>query len=178
VSPERAKIAVIGAGNLSHAPAVFATLAHWNAEKPLDIWLWDGDAEMLEVFYMLAQTCLFATRSTHRLYPTLDPTEALEHAEKIVVALGERGCVRFAGAGADPVGAAYRRLQLLFPDDARVGCVIEPTLDGADSVPLIPGGETVSDALRMLRYINGEDSIWDLLNPNATNRLRDWLNGH
>ena len=176
MTDDRLKIAVVGAGNLPFAPTVFATLAHWNAELPVDIWLWDGDAEMLDIFFMLAQTCFFATQSTHRLYPSTDPTETLEHADAVIVCIGERGAKRFVGEGDDAIGAAYRRLELLIPDSANVVSVSPGEFGTADIVPLEPGTETVPDALRILRYINGEDSIWDLLNPHQATPLRDWLN--
>ena len=176
MTDDRLKIAVVGAGNLPFAPTVFATLAHWNAELPVDIWLWDGDAEMLDIFFMLAQTCFFATQSSHRLYPTLDPTEALEHASAVISCIGTRGAKKFVGEGEGAVGATCRRLELLIPDGAAIAAVSPGQFELADNVTLPAAGETVPDALRILRYINGEDSIWDLLNPNETNPLRNWLN--
>ena len=82
------KLAILGAGSVRCTPPVVAALATYFGERPLEVRLYDSDAERLDLFSRFAQTCFLLMKATHELTSHLDPAEALEGVDRVVLQVG------------------------------------------------------------------------------------------
>lgn len=86
-------LAVLGAGSVRCSPPVIAALASYFGERPLEIRLYDSDEERLDLFDRFARACFNLTKATHALSGHLDPKEALDNADRVVLQVGTN-CAR------------------------------------------------------------------------------------
>lgn len=87
------KLAIIGAGSVRCSPSVLSTLANYFGERPLEVRLYDADIERLDLFDQLARLLFRVTDSTHRILFRLDPVEALDGIDRVVLQVGTN-CAR------------------------------------------------------------------------------------
>jgi hypothetical protein len=83
----------MGAGSVRCSPPVLATLANYFGERPLEVRLYDADVERLDLFDQLARVLFRITESTHQLRFRIDPVEALEDVDRVVMQVGTN-CAR------------------------------------------------------------------------------------
>ena len=179
------RLAILGAGSVRCSVPVIASLATFFGERPLEVALYDADEERLDLFDRFARLCFMATRAEHSVFSTTDPTEALDGVNKVIVQVGENCARKLLGSpksAPDPTDAALDRLMLLVPDDAEVACLLfgrilphihdyieidwppEPTPEERQSLPH-----------QVLRYLNGEEYLHEVLTANSGSPLRPWL---
>lgn len=183
---EFVRLAIVGAGSVRCSPAVIASLATYFGERPLQIRMYDADEERLDLFDRFARLCFLATKATHNLISTADPAEALEEATYAIFQIGENCARKFLHAEpGDPnlVARASDRLAMLVPDRARVLSLQRP--DAPLPLPNYrhldwPGSITEdhrrSVPLQVLRYLNEEEYVHEIVRDNERSPLKDWLN--
>src|SRR5579872_2570625 len=93
MEPER--IAVLGAGSVRSMPAISSSLAAYFGERPLSVSLFDGDEERLDLFDRFCRILFTFNRAGHTLSSTLDPVEAMDGAERIILCVGQNCAVRY-----------------------------------------------------------------------------------
>jgi hypothetical protein len=154
--------------------------------------MYDADEERLDLFDRLARACFMATYAPHELMSTTDVDEALEDRDLIVVALGANCARRYLRATrtsgvADvgdlgmveqavgdilgPVPSAVPVLSLLDPS------VLLPraTYQRLDWPAPVPEEQRFALPLQILRWLNKEESIFELINANDHSPLKAWL---
>jgi len=184
--PDRITVAVIGAGNVRCTPQVLATLASYFGERPLNIVLYDADAERLDLFDRLARTFLAFTRSTNMLSSTEDPDEALATADRVIVQLDDNGARKLL--------KLTRRASLKM--DAALKKALSNLSPVAEVLSLMPEGvelplsryrtmlwpfldksfEEVAVPHQALRWIHGEEYPFDFFAEHEDSPLKAWLN--
>ncbi len=87
-------VAVLGVGSLRAGPHIVAALASCPSDVPLDIRLWDGSGERLDLFDRFLRTCLEITDYGHVARSFSDPAEALDGSPAIILCLHEDGARR------------------------------------------------------------------------------------
>jgi hypothetical protein len=87
------KLAIIGAGNVRCTPPVLGALANYFGERPLEVRLYDADAERLDLFDQLARLLFRVTDATHQVRFRLDSVEAIEDADRVILQVGTN-CAR------------------------------------------------------------------------------------
>lgn len=91
----RAHVAVMGIGSLRAGPHIAAALAACPSDIPLDIRLWDGSAERLDLFDRFLRVCLQVTDYGHEVRSFGGhPADALTGATAVILALHEDGARR------------------------------------------------------------------------------------
>ena len=83
----------MGAGSVRCSPPVIAALATYFGERPLEIRLYDSDEERLDLFDRMARWMFASTKAPHRVLHRLDPREALEKADRVILQVGTN-CAR------------------------------------------------------------------------------------
>lgn len=87
-------VAVLGVGSLRAGPQIVAALASCPSDVPLDIRLWDGSGERLDLFDRFLRACLEITDYGHVARSLSDPAEAVEGNAAIILCLHEDGARR------------------------------------------------------------------------------------
>lgn len=186
------QLTVLGAGSLRYGPPVVAALASYFGERPLGIRMYDSDEERLDIFDRLARLCFVNNYVSHELMSTTSVTEALEETDLIVVAVGANCARRYlratrAAGIADvgdlgmieqavsdilgPVPAAVPVLSLLEPSIS----LPRATYQRVDwPAPLSPEARFALP-LQILRWLNKEESLHELLISNDQSPLKTWL---
>jgi hypothetical protein len=186
------KIAVLGIGSVRCAAPVIASLAGYFGERPLEIGLWDSDAERLDLFDRFARTCFLLTRSKHTLMASEDEEEVLADSTGVVLAVGEN-CARkyllrrgsLLGHGETSSILVQRCASELLAGaslDTRVLSLIPVEPDGHlwDSVawPDEPTEqERKSLPHQVLRYVHGDEYAHALIKEFSASPVTVWLDG-
>lgn len=88
------RVAVLGIGSLRAGPHVAAALASCPSDEPLEIRLWDGSGERLDLFDRFVRACLEVTDYGHQAASFASAAEALEGDPAIILCLHEDGARR------------------------------------------------------------------------------------
>ena len=182
------KIAILGAGNVSCSPHVFASLATFFGERPLAIHLWDADEERLDTFDRLARTMFLATKATHRVLASTDVHEALEGVDRAIVQIGSNCARKYIRPESEMANEECVRLTLndLAPR-LQDECVVANLMPSYRHLPIaharhfdwpkvLVGEDRNVMIFQTLRWINGEDGFYPLLRDNQNSPLKAWLN--
>jgi hypothetical protein len=180
------RLCVLGIGGLRCSVPVIVSLASFFGERPIEIAMYDSDEERLDLFDRFARLCFGVTQSTHLLRATLDPVEAADNADKVLVQVGPNCARKF-------LGRTHSSMDDL--DDALVG-ILEAVSPEADVLSLLgdrrlplsqpydrlswPQDLTAEQRralpLDILRQLNGEDYLHQMIKDQAESPLRAWLN--
>jgi hypothetical protein len=176
------RLAIIGAGSIRCSPPVIGTLATHYGERPLEVVLYDSDADRLNLFDYFARFCFLAMNSTHSVRMTTDPAVALEGADKVILQMDENCAQKLL---ARPEGPALdEALEVIYPLIPPAAEVMSLLLNR--ELPLYeyramdwPGplseDELLSIPYQILRYLNQEDYLYDVLKAGKESPLRPWL---
>jgi hypothetical protein len=178
------KVAVLGVGNIRCSVPVIASLATFFGERPLEIAFYDSDEERLDLFDRFARLCFLTTRVTHSLRSTADPAEALEGAEVVLVQMDEncaRKLLSKGGNAEDPTQESLDLLLELVPEGATVMNLMHRPIPReeyyeTDWPPALTGAEQDALPLYLLRLLNGEEFVYEILRANEASPLKQWLN--
>jgi len=89
------RVALIGAGNMRVAPSVVAALATTCGERPLQVHLFEANAERLDLMDRFARVCFHRTDYGHQVLATDRAEEAVMDAPLVLLALDEEGVVEW-----------------------------------------------------------------------------------
>lgn len=156
---------------------MLASLAACRTKAPLEIWLYEPNEELLDLFERLGRTFFAVSKARHSLIATLDPREALDDATAAIFQCEEasaRLSFRLEGKAEpdDPVDAFRRQCRSL---------IVESTewLDLPDSdmgwPPALDESDRVSRALQVLRLLSAEDEIFPFLHSETDTLLTRWV---
>jgi hypothetical protein len=88
------RVAVIGIGSLRAGPHIAAALASCPSDERIDIRLWDGSGERLDLFDRFLSSCLEVTDYGHRAESYSNAADALAGNPAIILCLHEDGARR------------------------------------------------------------------------------------
>lgn len=192
---EPTKLAILGAANMRCGPAIVGSLASYFGERPLEIRMYDADEERLDTFDRLARLCFVSTYASHILISTIDPSEALNEADLIVLAIDPNCAGRLLhprveseeyvepyNADAKDVDLAVAFLLANVPDSIPVLSLLEPGV----SVPRmaysrlnwpapLDQGSRYRVPMQILRWLNKEEMPYELLSGYDDSPLKAWL---
>lgn len=182
-------LTILGIGDPRCGMPAIGSLANYFGERPLEVRLYDCDAELLEMYDRLARIAFKYAKSPHRLVSTEDPVEALEQADRVVYQMGERSTVKFAkqfGKAHDlPASAAQFACDELLgkvPAGAKVLSLASGDLTYPMGVfrlsgwPAAIADEWVPLVLHEVhRFILDEEPTFKLLQANERTPLIAWL---
>ena len=188
MEPDR--LTILGAGSVRCAPPILGSLASYYGERPLEVRLYDADAERLDLFDLLARVVVEDTNVEHGVRSYADPVEALEGAHYVVLAVGEncaRKYLRQAGRVV-PVDAYEARREAVIamldamPPDAIVLNLLPPEI----SIPVetyyrvawppdLDEDARRAVPLQVLRWLHREDTLYDLIEANDRSPFKRWL---
>lgn len=172
------RVAVIGIGNLRCGPPIVGALATTFGERPLEIRMYDPDPEMLELFDRLARVAFVANKANHHLVSTEDLAEALQDAERVILCLSDRSLQKRG----TPLQEALCEVWPHIAPDARILSLIDHDVEypmgvyHLDGWPATPSSEDpVAAHHRILRWVLGDESVYDLTGPQERGPLQAWL---
>jgi len=186
------RLAILGAASLRCGPPIVGTLASYFGERPLEIRMYDADAERVDLFDRLARLCFMSSYSPHQLITTSDPEEALDGADAIVLALdancarkylrstSSRGLADIGDLGMVEQAVAY--LIGAVPQSTPILSLLGPEILVPRSTyrrlewPEDPAAEeTFQLPFQILRWINKEEPVTDLLINHEQTPFKAWL---
>ncbi|MCO5295909.1 MAG: hypothetical protein M9921_03545 [Fimbriimonadaceae bacterium] len=181
------RVTVLGSGNIATSVTLVASLATYFGEHPLELLFWDADEERADLFDRFARLCFTVARSAHELETVTEPEEALEAADRVLVAVDENCAQKFLkgraeGRAPDRVEIAVERLLQNVPDTVPVfdlvGAVspLRARTSRTDRWPYMPEGLALQTRPhQILRWIRGEEYVNELLARNEQSPLKAWL---
>jgi hypothetical protein len=179
------KLVVLGAGSVRCTVPVIASLGTFFGERPMEITLYDSDEERLDLFDRFARLFFTATKATHSLRSTYDPIEALVDADKVIVQIGENCARKLIGVprtAPDPTEQALEHVLANLPPHVEVmSLMLDRNLPlyeyrEMDWPPEPTEAERRSLPHQVMRYLHGEEFLYDLIQQGAQSPLRPWLN--
>ena len=176
------RLAIIGAGSVRCSPPVIGTLATFYGERPLEIWMWDADITRLNLFETFARFCFLATNSDHVVKFTTDIAEALEASDKVILQVDDHCARKFLGSTSQSaLDAALSAIYPLIPAEAEViSLMLNRDLPlyeyrAMDWPGPLSEEEWLTVPFQILRYLNQEDYLYDVLKAGKESPLRPWL---
>jgi hypothetical protein len=180
-------LTILGAGSVRCCPAIIGALGSYYGERPLELRLYDADAERLDLFDRLARVVFEDTNVEHRVLAFEDPEEALTEATLVVLALDENCARKFLklspGESAPTARAeAAERLCGFVPRDALVLSLLPPEITighdmyyRIDWPPALDEQERLAMPFQVLRWLHREEAIYDLIDAHERSPLKRWL---
>ncbi len=95
-------VTLIGAGNVTCAPKVIATVAGLGDEFLVDFRLFDANDERLDLMDRLARVCFDQAKSESTIRSSTDLAELLDGTTDVIIGLGEDCSRRILGATSAP----------------------------------------------------------------------------
>jgi hypothetical protein len=178
------RLTILGAGTVRCMLPLVSSLATYFGERPLEIVFFDADEERLDLVDRLARMAFMATKASHSLRSTYDPDEALEEADLVVLQIGEN-CARKMFTTRrdqpDPIDRAVALLLQKVPAEAHLMSLVGEQIpyDGyfaMDWPPELSFGEEVAVPHQILRYLNQEEYLFEILKQYQSSPLKAWLN--
>lgn len=187
---ESVRLAILGAGSVRHGIPVFASLATYFGERPLDITLYDADEERLDLFDAFARCAFAFNKNRHRLRASTDAREMLDGADRVVLQIDEN-CARkeakaagfksgpsSANAIEDSLGRLLNNLpnqiQVMSLEEAEVHIPLDyyyrlewPDEPSVEEIRGIPH--------QVLRWLRGEEYLHEEFRRHASSPLKAWL---
>lgn len=185
-------LVILGAGSVRCSPSVLTSLADYAGERPLDIRLYDPDEERLDLFDRFARMAFRFCKATHSLTSTLDFAEALAGAERVVLQMGHHASRRHLRAvgelgwrdieDAEALRQASEDLlgrraegSLVLSLLARTVPLTVPTYRVEGWPPEIAEAARPAVPHQILRFIRGEEFLWEMLAEVDRSPLKAWL---
>lgn len=184
------KLTVLGAGSVRCGIPVFASLATYFGELPLEISLYDADEERLDLFDRFARAAFLANKNGHSIRAGTDWKEMLEGADRVILQLGDNCARKEAKASrskalatrTERISASLERILGGFESDAAVVSLQTPDV----AVPLghyyrlnwppaVDEDERRSIPHQVLRWIRGEDYLFEVFKEQDRSPLKLWL---
>jgi hypothetical protein len=187
---ESEKIAILGAGSIRCGVPVIASLATYFGERPLSISLWDADAERLELFEMFAGLACVQNKNPHELSAVVDVAAALENAVRVILMLdpncalleAKKARASVSGNHSSWISATVERLVGLIPGEAQVMSLLPaevrvslPHYYRLDWPPDLEEDEARSMPHQVLRWIRGDEYMFEVFNQYDRSPLKTWL---
>lgn len=171
------RLALLGIGNLRLGPLTLASVASFYGERPLQVQLWDADAERLDLMDRLGWTLFRSAESLHRLTPVANWTDAND-ADAVILLVGRWCAFRVA-----PTETRETVVQSIATSLPLVTPVLQlvPGSRTPDALDLPGVPEALSDAERqarafqILRWIQGDEPVTTLLQSGEESPIRSWL---
>lgn len=186
---ESVGIAILGAGNIEISPPVIASLASYFGERPLELRLYDGDEERLDLLDRMARACFILNKTPHSVFSSLDLTEVLHETDRAILQVDAHGAKRSLkgtpGVGsmsdADLIGASLSKLLEHAPENMETLSLQGPEVQIPLGLyrrldwPVVKGDEIQWMPHQILRWIRGEEPIYDILAEHDKSPLKAWL---
>jgi hypothetical protein len=179
------RLAVLGIGSVRCGAPIIASLATFFGERPLDIRLYDADAERLDLFDRFARVCFLITKAPHGLMSTESPEEALQDAELVVLSLSGNCAIRLLKSrGVEPApGPVPQAIDILDLGSYSNACILslqrEPLeLEAYYRTPWpadITDQERAAFPFQLLRWLNEEEYPHELLRQCEKSPLKAWM---
>ena len=184
------RITILGAGSVRHGVPVIASLATYFGERPLDLALYDADEERLDLFDALARCAFLYNKNAHRVRASVDATEMLEDAEKVILQVDANCAWKEAKAkklaktsdGEKAISETLSRLLQSLPNEAQViSLQSEKVVIPLDYYYKLDWpNELTPDELRstphqVLRWVRGEEYLHEVFKEYARSPLKSWL---
>lgn len=181
------RITVLGIGSLQSGPAIVGAFATYFGERPIEVAFYDPDPERLELLVRFANTAFSANKAGHLLLAFEDPGEAVESADQVIIALDKSGAARLLGIAQSRVtdkhlSSAVAELVGMIPDAAKVLAIVphKISIPGRVDRRTEPPTELDAESRRalphqLLRWIRGEEYLFEFFAEHESSRLRDWL---
>lgn len=181
------RITVLGIGSLQSGPAIVGAFATYFGERPIEVALYDPDPERLELLVRFANTAFSANKAGHLLLAFEDPDEAVEGASQVIVAIDRNGAAKSLGVSPSKVtdkhvSKAIDRLIAAVPDNAKILAIVPRSVPVPKRIDrrVEPPAELDAEAKRslphqLLRWIRGEEYLFEFFAEHEESRLRDWL---
>lgn len=151
-------LSILGAGNVYVFPQLFSFLGSYHGERSLEIRLFDGDAERLDLSYRLARTLFRAQESSHHLLMAPDIEEALPPGALVWLCMDANGYGKLGAPPAEPRPEGFKPFDWHFEESAP-----QPLATAAENIER--GQAMVLDALRerehVVRLGDAEGSVWN-----------------
>ena len=166
-------VAVIGAGSIAAAPQTLASLANYFGERPIEIRLWDGDEERLDLLDRLARVLFALNRSEHTVKYCASLEEAVADATKVLW-LPDENCHRKAPN-------LVAEFTALVPPEIDLLCIateVEPVMEAFwryEWPAPLTGTESREMPLQILRWVRAEEYPWALLKQFEKSPVGVWL---
>lgn len=186
---ESVGIAILGAGNIEISPPVVASLASYFGERPLELRLYDGDEERLDLLDRMARACFILNKTPHSVFSSLDVNEVLHETDRVILQVDAHGAKRSlkgkqglsAMSEAEMICASLAKLMEHAPENVET-----LSLQGPDVTiplglyrrldwPVVKGDEVQWMPHQILRWIRGEEPIYEILAEHDKSPLKAWL---
>jgi hypothetical protein len=156
----------------------------------MEIALYDADEERLELFDMFARLAFSQNKTPHEVSASVDYSQVLDGASRVILQLDSNCAQKEARAGkhrvsADPakrVSATLERLKPLIANDAVVVSLLPPEVAISlgyyyrlDWPCQLDEDETRSLPHQVLRWIRGEEYLFDIFKKHDRSPLKAWL---
>jgi hypothetical protein len=183
------RLAVLGIGNPCCGIAVIASLATYFGERPLEVCLYDPDAEFLDIYDRLARLAFKTGKATHHLVASEDEAETLEGSNRVISMLSPRSAriyrkrhgKRFE-AELDPVQFAVEDLLTGVEPGAKVLSLQDEGLQYPLGVYRLdcwpdPMEESLigTVAHQVHRYLLDDEPVYGMLKDQDKSPLKRWL---
>jgi hypothetical protein len=186
------RLAVMGAGSVRCSPAVICSLATYFGERPMEVILYDSDAERLDLFDRFARMCFLAAKNPTTILATEDAQEALAESNKVVLQVGENCARRYLKetrrqgfADFDGSALVEQAIEIMLGQLERHVDVLSLQRAGIDLPvdafisPQWPGDLTEEERravpFQILRWVHGEDYLHEIFRENERSPLKTWL---
>lgn len=173
-------------------PAIAASLASFFGERPLEVRLFDGDEERLDLFDRFCRLLFTFNRAGHSLVATCDPNEALEGTDRVIFCIGQNCAAKYYRAARKggvatgvELGLVDQLVELLaasIPDRVEALSLLGPSVPiplphyRSLQWPPEPSPERRATVPhQILRFLNGEDYPHALLSDSVQSPLKAWL---
>jgi hypothetical protein len=186
------RLAILGAGSVRCSPPVMVSLASYFGERPLEVILYDSDAERLDLFDRFARLCLLASRNPATILATEDAQEALAGADKVIVQVGEncarkylKGQRRQGFAEMDGSALVEQAMDLMLGLVEKDVQILSLLREGVD-LPVdayvshewpgeISEAERRATPFQILRWLHGEEYLHEMFKQYERSPLTSWL---
>jgi hypothetical protein len=184
------KLAVLGAGNVQCIIPVVVSLASYFGERPLEIRLYDADPERLDLFDSFARIACFTNKNKHTIRAGEDPLEMLQDVDRVILQVDENCARKEALASGHPVkadpderiAATLSRILADFHSNAQVMNLQRSStripLDyyyRLNWPPQIDEAEQQGVPHQVLRWIRGEEYLYEMFKLYEKSPLKEWL---
>lgn len=151
-------LSILGAGNVHVFPQLFSFLGSYHGERSLEIRLFDGDPERLDLSYRLARTLFRAQESSHHLLMAPDIEEALPPGALVWLCMDANGYGKLGAPPAEPRPEGFKPFDWHFEENAP-----QPVTTAAENIER--GQALVREALQEREHIvrlgDTEGSVWN-----------------
>lgn len=176
------RLAVLGAGSLRYGPAVVASLASYFGEQDLEVCLWDADTERLDLIHRLAQVCFLIEKSRHNLEAIESLDECVQSIDLAIISVEDHCAQQYLKKlEGIPNVSAYLEIANAVPEATQILSLSAPAdrfdreLRYVDWPPALSNADLFAMPHQILRWINGEDYPFDLIEANRYSPLKHWL---